>query len=140
MARPNREIVQAIFDAFAEEDWNTIRSLVHDDIQVFEADSLPYAGLFKGPDNFIALNQKVFDTWEDSHHTIDHIIADGDHVVILGNMAGRGKATGQAFSVPMAAVWRLEDGKVIEVRPFYFDTKVMHDAHFGSANSGPGSR
>ena len=135
MTGSNREIVQAIFDASAEKDWNTVKALLHDDIQVFEADSLPYAGVFKGPDNFIALNQKVFDTWDDSNHTIDHIIADGDHVVILGNMAGRGKATGRSFSVPLAAVWQLKDGKVIEIRPFYFDTKVMHDAHYGSPNS-----
>lgn len=132
MTRTNREIVQAVFDASAEEDWDTVKSFLHDDVQVFEADSLPYAGVFKGPDNFIALNQTVFNTWADANHTIDHIIADGDHVVILGNMAGRGKATGLAFSVPLAAVWRLKDGKVVEVRPFYFDTKAMHDAHVGS--------
>lgn len=135
MAQSNRDIVQAIFDASAKEDWNTVKSLLHDDIQVFEADSLPYAGVFKGPDNFVALNQKVFNTWDDSHNTIDHIVADGEYVVILGSMAGRGKATGKAFSVPLAAVWQLKDGKVIEVRPFYFDTKVMHDAHFGSVSS-----
>ena len=132
MARSNREIVQAVFDASAKEDWNTVKSLLDDDIQVFEADSLPYAGVFKGPDNFIKLNQTVFNTWADANHRIDHIVADGEHVVILGNMEGRGKETGQAFSVPLAAVWRLRDGKVVEVRPFYFDTKAMHDAHVGN--------
>ena len=73
MTRSNREIVQAIFDASAEEDWDTVKSLVHDDIQVFEADSLPYGGVFKGPDEFITLIQKVFNTWDDVDHTINHI-------------------------------------------------------------------
>ena len=53
------------------------------------------------------------------------------HCSFLGHFAGTGKKTGQAFSVPLAAVWRLEDGRVKEVRPFYFDTKLMHDAHYG---------
>ncbi len=131
MAKSNREIVQAVFAASADKDWTTVKSYLHDDIQVIEADSLPYAGVFEGPDNFVKLNQMVFNTWADAVNTIDHIVADGEHVVILGNMSGRGKETGQAFSVPLAAVWRLQDGKVVEVRPFYFDTKVMHDAHYG---------
>lgn len=135
MALTNREIVQAVFDASAKKDWDTVKSFLHSDIHVFEPDSLPYAGVIIGPDNFIELNQRVFNTWADSKHTIDAIVADGDHVVILGNMAGSGKATGQAFSVPLAAVWRLKEGKVVEVRPFYFDTKVMHDAHYGKDNS-----
>jgi len=135
MASSNQEIIQVIFEAAAEEDWETIKSLVHDDIQVFEADSLPYAGVFKGPDQFIELIQQVFSTWEDVEHTINHVVASGEHVVMLANMAGRAKKTGRTFSVPMAEVWRLKDGKVAEIRPFYFDTKVMHDAHFGNNNS-----
>jgi len=135
MTRPNREIIQAIFDASAEEDWNTVKSLVHDEIQVFEADSLPYGGVSKGAESFVALIQQVFSTWDDIDHTINHIVADGDFVVILARMAGRSKTTGQAFSVPMAEVWQLKDGKVIKIRPFYFDTKALHDAHYGSANA-----
>ena len=135
MSRSNQEIIQAIFEASAEEDWDTVKSLVHNDIQVFEADSLPYAGVFKGPENFVGLIQQVFGTWEDVVHTINHVVADGEFVVILANMAGRAKTTGRTFSVSMAEVWRLRDGKVIEIRPHYFDTKALHDAHYGSANS-----
>ena len=79
----------------------------------------------------LAARQQVFDTWDDTQQQTDHVLVDGDHVVILGHFAGTGKKTGQAFSVPLAAVWRLEDGRVKEVRPFYFDTKLMHDAHYG---------
>ncbi|MBT4159907.1 MAG: nuclear transport factor 2 family protein [Gammaproteobacteria bacterium] len=131
MTESNRNIVQAVFDASANEDWDTVKSLLHDDIVVIEAESLPYAGEFKGPESFIALNQKVSGSWEDTKTRVDNLIADGDHVVVLGNLSGRGKSTGQAFSVPLAAVWRLEEGRVREVRPFYFDTKLMHDAYYG---------
>lgn len=134
MSRSNIEIVQAIFAAAAAEDWDTIKSLVHDDIQVFEADSLPYAGVFRGPEEFIALIQQVAHTWDDTHHEIHHVVASGDHVINLATMAGRAKTTGRTFSVPMAEVWRFRDGKVSEVHPFYFDTKALHDAHFGSAD------
>ena len=98
----NKELVQAVFDASAVKDWDTVKSYLHDDIQIFEADSLPYAGVFKGPEGFVALNQQVFNAWTDAKSKTDFLIADGDHVVVLRNMEGRGKKTGQAFSVPLA--------------------------------------
>lgn len=134
MTRSNREVVEQIFAASAAADWDTVRAHLHDDVRVIEADSLPYAGVFSGPDEFIALNQKVFDTWEESRNKIEHILSDGDHVVILATFSGRGRGSGKSFSVPLAAVWRLEDGRVKEIRPFYFDTKLMHDAHFGGSD------
>ena len=131
MTSSNREIVEQVFQASAAKDWDRVKSFLHEDILVTEAESLPYRGEFRGPDAFIRLNQQVFDTWDDTQQQTDHVLVDGDHVVILGHFAGTGKKTGQAFSVPLAAVWRLEDGRVKEVRPFYFDTKLMHDAHYG---------
>ncbi len=131
MADSNREIVEKIFAASAASDWELVRAHLHEDVRIIEADSLPYSGIFSGPDGFIALNQQVFGTWEDSKNTIEHILADGDHVVILGTMSGRGRGSGEFFTVPLAAVWRFEDSKVKEIRPFYFDTKLMHDAHYG---------
>lgn len=134
MSTPNKDIVQAIFDASAAADWDVVRSHLHEDVRVIEAESLPYPGEFVGPDGFIALNQQVFNTWEDSSNAIQHILADGDHVVILSEMSGRGRGSGDYFTVPLAAVWRFEGNKVKEIRPYYFDTKLMHDAHFGADN------
>ena len=136
MTTSNRDVVQAVFDASAAKNWDVVRSHLHDDIRVIEADSLPYSGVFAGPEAFIALNQQVFETWEDSSNTIEHILADGDHVVILSTMSGRGRGTGDFISVPLAAVWLFEQEKVKEIRPYYFDTKLMHDAHYGSDKGG----
>jgi ketosteroid isomerase-like protein len=133
----NRDIVQAIFDASAAQDWDVVRSHLHADVRVIEAESLPYAGEFVGPEAFIALNQQVFNTWEDSSNAIHHILADGDHVVILSEMTGRGRGSGESFTVPLAAVWRFEGSKVKEIRPYYFDTKLMYDAHHGADKAAP---
>jgi len=98
MSASNRDIVQAVFAASAAEEWDVVRSHLHDDVRIIEADSLPYSGVFEGPDGFIALNRQVFDTWEDSSNTIEHILADGDHVVILTTMSGRGRGSGELLS------------------------------------------
>lgn len=134
MSISNRDVVQAVFAASAAEDWDVVKSHLHDDVRIIEADSLPYSGVFVGPEAFIALNRQVFETWEDSSNAIEHILADGDHVVILTTMSGRGRGSGEHFSVPLAAVWLFEGGKVKEIRPYYFDTKLMHDAHYGAGD------
>ena len=53
MTLPNKEIVQAVFDASAAKDWDTVKLFLDDDIQIFEAESLPYAGVFNGPEGFV---------------------------------------------------------------------------------------
>ena len=129
MTQTNKDIVEAIFAASAEQDWATVKSYLHDRLTVHEADSLPYRGTFVGPDQFIELNAQVAATWEGTSTSVDHLLADGDHVVVLGTMNGTGKATGLAFQMPFAAVWRFEQGQVVEIRPYYFDTDLLRRVH-----------
>ena len=42
-------------------------------------------------------------------------------------MTGSGRTTGTPFEVPIAEVWTFLDGKIIEVVPYYFDTKMLAD-------------
>ncbi len=37
--------------------------------------------------------------------------------------------------MPIAEIWRLEGGKIRDVRPFYFDTKLLHDIHADTGDS-----
>jgi len=131
MARLNKEIVLAFLDASERNDREAMKELLHPQVRIIEADSLPYGGVFEGAEGFIDLIRRVFSTWRDTRLSVQQVLADGDHVVILAQMSGRGQAADKAFSMPIAEVWLLEDRKIKEVRPFYFDTKLLHDAHFG---------
>lgn len=108
-----------------------MRALLDPQVRIIEAESLPYGGEKIGIDALLELIPTVFKTWKSTAVTVSEFIADGDCVVVLATMTATGKATGTQFSMPIAEVWRLANGRIIEVRPFYFDTRVMCDAYGG---------
>jgi hypothetical protein len=55
------------------------------------------------------------------------MISAGDHVVAVGWTHGTVNATGAAYNVPIAHVWKLRDGRVAEVR-FCIDHAAMFAA------------
>jgi ketosteroid isomerase-like protein len=129
MSNSNKDIVLAFLDASVGGDEETMRDLLHPDVRVIEADSLPYGGVAEGPDGFIELIRRVFTTWEETEVSVQQVLGDGDRVVLLAEMTGRGKGNGKVFRMPIAEVWLLDKGKIREVRPYYFDTKLLHDIH-----------
>ena len=100
-------------------------------LRIVEADSLPYGGITEGPQAWFNLVKRVFHTWKDTELTTDRYIAEGDDVVVLAEMRGKGKTSNREFTEPIIELWQLENGKVTEIRPFYFDTKLLHDVHSG---------
>ncbi len=127
MSNSNKDIVLAFLDASVRGDEEAMKELLHPDVRVIEADSLPYGGVSEGPEGFLDLIKRVFKTWDETNVSVQDVLADGDRVVLLAEMTGRSRATGRAFRMPIAEVWRLDGGKIKEVQPYYFDTKLLHD-------------
>lgn len=134
MSVSNKDIVLAFLDASTSGNQDAMRDLLHPGVKVIEAASLPYGGISEGAENFLDLIKRVFTTWKDTKLSVNKVLADGDHVVVLAEMSGIGKISGKAFSVPIAELWRLENRKIKEVRPFYFDTKLLHDVYFHTSH------
>jgi uncharacterized protein len=93
-----------------------------DDVELHEADSLPYGGVYKGIEAFKKGIGIMFDAWSDLEFHIEQFTAGGDLVIIYMQLRATGKTTGKTFSFPVAEVWRFRDGKVVEMRPIYWDT------------------
>lgn len=129
MSNSNKDIVLAFLDASVRGDEQAMRDLLHPDVRIIEAASLPYGGVAEGPDGFLDLIKRVFKTWDETNITVQQVFGDGDRVVLLAEMTGRSKRNGKAFSMPIAEIWLLENGKIKEVRPYYFDTKLLHDLY-----------
>ena len=132
MSDANKDIVLNFLAASVRGDKVAMKELLHADVRVIEADSLPYGGISKGPEAFISLISKVFKTWDNTSVTIDQILCEGDKVVSLAHMTGQGKRGGRKFKMPIAEVWLIDSGKIKEVRPYYFDTKTLHDIELES--------
>ena len=128
MTQSNKEKVQAMFDVMAAGDFELMKSYLHPDVFVTEADCLPYPGVHKGPDGYIRLVDKVVNTWDDLELSVNAMAEDGDMVMVVSEFAGKNKA-GVAFNMPMTEVFYFKDGKISEVRPYYFDTHKLAELH-----------
>lgn len=132
MTTPGTEVVRKLFETAFAGDFEGLKRYLHPEVRVYEAESLPYGGVRVGIDQMVALNEEVFKFWTDFSVTIKHIFGEGEWVTALTEMQGRARTTGIAFKIPLSEVFRVVDGKIIEITPYYFDTKLLCDALHGT--------
>ena len=132
----SKDIVRRFLGAAQQGDMTTAASLLHPEARVIEADSLPFGGIASGFKGFTQLVRQVFTTFANTAVTIDEYIAEGNTVVVLATMSGQSKASGEAFSMAISEIWRIQDGLITEIKPFYHDTQRINALAAGAAESG----
>lgn len=119
----NIEIVKAAYEAVIKGDFDGFFAAWTDETEFHEPSSLPYGGVYRGvAASKRGLSKLVFGAWDDFTFQILQFGAGGDLVFAHVMISGIGRKTGKSFSMPIIEMWRLKEGKVIEFRPFYFDT------------------
>jgi len=73
-------------------------------------------GTRTGVESFNEAIRSVFHAWEDLRFEADRVIDSGDEVVALGQVGGRGRATGIEVAQPHGQVWAFRDGRVVPMR------------------------
>jgi ketosteroid isomerase-like protein len=127
-----KDRVRRFLAAAAVNDKETMFEILHPNLKIIEAESLPYGGVIEGRENFKEFSRKVFTTWNNTSITSETFIEEGNQVVLLASISAQGKASGTRFSMPIAEVWTFDsDARVIEIKPFYFDTKKLVDIFNG---------
>ncbi len=126
MSFDNKNIVKAFLEAAQCRDIETMRRLMDPRAKVVEAASLPYGGEYQGVDGFLRLVRRVFTTFADIHVDIQDFIAEGEHVAVLATMSGKRKKDGESFEMPIAEIWHVLNGRIMAIRPFYFDTQEIN--------------
>jgi hypothetical protein len=63
--------------------------------------------------------------WEMLEYRVDHFVAQGDRVVMLGHCVWRAKQSGKVVSTPKADSWRFADGKAVEFYEYFDTAQVM---------------
>jgi uncharacterized protein len=122
MSEENVEFVKSVYDAFARGDVPAVLGAFADDIEWFEAEGMPYGGVYRGGE---AVAQNVFGpitTDNDGFALIlEELIGSGGTVAAILRYTGTGKVTGKTLDVPAVHVWDVRDGKLTRFRQ-YIDT------------------
>jgi uncharacterized protein len=138
MARDYRELgnasraaanIEVVREAYRQMDAGNIEgfySAFDDDVTAYDAEGLPYGGTYHGKAGFRALTDKMFAAWEAVSWNLLELSAGGDSVVVhlVLTFTPRG---GKPFDHRILELWRFREGRAIEIRPFYYDTKLIAD-------------
>lgn len=124
----NTDIVKQFLDTAIDRDWQKLDSFCHEKFVIRESDALPYAGVYQGVDGFRQLAKVIFiDSFKDFKVEPQYYAEGDNQVLLLANISGIGKKTGIPFSSQVAEIYLFEDGLIKEIRPFYWDTKLIND-------------
>jgi hypothetical protein len=83
--------------------------------------TVAYMTAYRSRDELGAYFAGLTRDWEMLDWRVDHLVAQGDRVVMLGFCSWRAKASGKVVSTPKCDSWRFTDGKAVEYYE-YFDT------------------
>jgi ketosteroid isomerase-like protein len=109
--------------------WAAYVAMYDPDVVIHETPSLPYGGDYSGDDAVARHAQAFSNAWQglqsaDDRRLEPHILADGDHVIVLWRQKGT-SADGDRFDMPAVSVYQMKDGRVVDSRMFHFDAAAV---------------
>ena len=117
----SRRVVLAMYAAAAKSDVQGLMSFMHEDIVVHEPPFLPYGGVQKGVTGFQNIFVGISPYADPMKMKLDHMVADGERVFCVITIPD--KKTGKHLMLAEESLVR--DGKIVEIRVFYFDAGSM---------------
>ena len=114
--------VRKLFEAVARRDTRGY-------FAAYEAPSLPYGGIYKGLDGLLRHAERFRATWdryqpEGRRELEPEFLAAGDRAIVLWRLRALG-ANGDSVDLPAVSIYRLQDGKIIELCMYHFDTVAL---------------
>lgn len=124
----NIKVVQELYQAFREQDYDTFSRLSTEDIEWIQNEGFPNGATYQGAS---AVIEGVFkannDKWSDFAYHIEEILDAGNSVIVIGKYSGRDRLSGKSMSAAAAHIYDLHDGKIARFRMFA-DTKSIWNA------------
>ncbi|MEV6757086.1 nuclear transport factor 2 family protein [Streptomyces sp. NPDC051214] len=98
------------------------------DVELHQAEALPYGGTWRGHEGMTQFFRVMGQVWESFDMVNQQFLATGETAVVLTQVRARARATGRELSFPILQAIKVKNGRITEVRPFYWDTRAIADA------------
>jgi ketosteroid isomerase-like protein len=120
MSQENVEIVRRQFELWSEGKLDEMMSSFDADVVVEAPEGWPEGAVTRGADAWRQQAQRLRDTWNEARAEVEEIRPAGnDRVIAQIRYVTSGSDPGISFDTPMAAIFLLEDGKVVWARYFW---------------------
>ncbi len=124
MSQENIQLVKDLYAAFARRDTPAILAKIAPDFEAIQSTEIPWGGHYRGPDGLLQFFTKLTSHLNNEALPIERYLDAGDHVVAVGRTQGTVRANGKRFDVPLAHVWKIENGHIVRFTP-YIDNPTM---------------
>ena len=118
MSQENVEIVRAGFEALNTGGIEAVLPLYASDVEWWDREDDPGASVHRGHDGVRGMMSELTASISGLRVTPQDFVDAGDYVVVPVRVAGRGRASGAAFEEDEVHVFRLRDGKIVELREY----------------------
>ncbi|WP_331771132.1 nuclear transport factor 2 family protein (plasmid) [Embleya sp. NBC_00888] len=98
------------------------------DVVMYQSPGLPYGGPRHGPSGIEDFMAAMSEAWQDMEFLEQRFAVDGDSVAILNHGLLTARATGRVLDTWVMQMITIRNGLIIEIRPFYWDTKAVDAA------------
>ncbi|WP_433696401.1 nuclear transport factor 2 family protein [Paraburkholderia phenoliruptrix] len=113
------DIIRGTYEGTSEENGKRLRDALATDAVLTEAAGFPYAGTYVGPEAILAnVFHRLATEWIDYRATVHTYVADGDRVAAFGTYSGTYRTTGKTMEASFAHLYRLENGKIVNMQQF----------------------
>jgi len=118
MSTENVEFVRAAYDWGNRKRELDLADVIHPDFEWHTRADLPDAGVRKGYEGMVRLRAEWVEAFEDFHVELDELIDAGNCVIVVSRLCGRPRDGKQELDLRETQVWKLRDGKAVEVRAY----------------------
>ncbi|CAM2995577.1 nuclear transport factor 2 family protein [Saccharomonospora xinjiangensis] len=98
------------------------------DVVLHQAENLPYGGPWRGHDGLERFFLTMSRTWETFEMVEQEFLSHTSPLVVRTQVRARARATGAELQFPIIQTIIVENGRISEVRPFYWDTAAVAQA------------
>ena len=109
-------------------DFSGVAATLDPDCVIFQPTSLPYGGEWRGHSGFEAWVKAFAEQWSSLEAKNLEFYPNGDVIVSKSHVSAVAKSTGRDADWPLLQFFRVRNGKIVELRPFHWDTARMLDA------------
>ena len=124
----NFNVVTQYFEClFKTRDFIKMSALIEEGAIYKQAEGLPYGGTYQGFTEWTKMFAKSAEvgSFEIEKEPVYFSDASKNEVIIYFTIKCTAKKSGKTLSMPISEHFNLKNGKITEIRPFYFDTKLF---------------
>ena len=118
-------MVKTFYRGAPQADWPVVAPLLHTDFQIIESPALPFSGHYQGLEGLKALGRTLVAIYSRFEATPHSFYEGSDGVIARVTLSAIVRNGGRSLDTEIAEYFGFADGLIREIRPFYWDTRLL---------------